>query len=69
MQSDAMGLLLNTAILLRRTDPARAFALLEMSNNLRLVMRGEASIEDWNRAYTWADRPPVDIDQILPVPG
>lgn len=67
MKCDVMGLLLHAAMELQRSDPARAYALLDMGNNLRLVMRGEASLEEWNAAYVGADGEPFDIDKLLPV--
>lgn len=66
MKVDVMGLLYQTAMDLKRRDPARAFSLLELGNNLRLLMRGEATLEEWNAAYVGADREPFDIDTLLP---
>lgn len=43
-----------------------AYGLLEMGNNLRLVMRGEETIADWNMVYVGQDREPFDIDKLLP---
>jgi hypothetical protein len=67
MQVDAMGLLFNSAMALKPRDPATAYALLEMANHLRLVMRGDASLDDWNAAYVGADKDPFDLNALLPV--
>ncbi len=70
MKTDVMGLLHNAALALKhRGDSGTAFALLEMGNNLRLVMREEASLDEWNECYAGADAEPFDIDAILPVPA
>ncbi len=66
MKVNVIGLLRGAAFELKRQDPARAYTLLEMANNIRLLMRGEATIEDWNSAYVGADCEPIDIDEILP---
>jgi hypothetical protein len=46
-----------------------AYALLELANNLRLLMRKEAAIEEWLAVYCGHDREPLDIDRLLPVGG
>lgn len=66
MKIDAMGLLHNAALTLKSHDPSTAFGLLELSNNLRLLMRGEATLAEWNETYVGADAEPVDIDEVLP---
>jgi len=63
---NAINMMRRAAIELRRSNPMLAYGLLEMANNLRLVMRGDETIEDWNRVYVGADREPIDIDAILP---
>lgn len=68
MKCHAMGLIYQCAMALRRTDPAYAYSLLEMANNLRLVMRGEATLEEWNATYVGADGEPFDIEKLLPGP-
>ena len=68
MKCDIMGLLYQCAMALRRTDPAYAYSLLEMGNNLRLIMRGDATLDEWNATYVGADGEPFDIDTLLPVP-
>jgi hypothetical protein len=68
MKYDAMGLLYEAAMALKKIhDDATAFAVLEMANNLRLLMCGEGTIEDWNRIYVGADAPPFDIEKLVPV--
>ena len=66
MKVDAIGLLTNAAMLLKRKNADRSFALLELANNLRLLMRGEVSLEKWNNHYVGADREPIDTDALLP---
>lgn len=67
MRVDAMGLLRQAAMALNaQGDGGHAYAVLEMANNLRLLMRGEDSVEEWNKCYAGADRDPLDIDAILP---
>lgn len=66
MKVNIMGLLRGAALEMRRTDPARAYTLLEMGNNLRTLMRGEATLAEWNAVYVGADGDPFDIEAILP---
>jgi hypothetical protein len=69
MKVNVMGLLRGAAMEMKFSDPARAFTLLELGNNLRLVMRGEATFEEWQAVYVGADGEPFDIDKLLPVPA
>jgi hypothetical protein len=39
-----------------------------LGNNLRLLMRGEASLDEWKSTYVGADGEAFDIDKLLPVP-
>ncbi len=66
MKYNVMGLLHDAAMQLKRRDGGTAYAILELANNLRLVMRGEASIEDFKGGYTGHDDEAFDIDKILP---
>ena len=67
MKTDVIGLLKQVGDLLKqRRDTSRAFAIYELANNLRLLMRGEGSLQDWNKGYVGADREPLDIDKLLP---
>ncbi len=68
MKIDVMGLLYQTAMELKESDPARAFSILELGNNLRVLMRGEATIGQWNATYVGADCEEFDIEKLLPVP-
>lgn len=68
MKYNIMGLLQNAAMQLSRRDGGTAFALLELANNLRLVMREEESIADFKGAYCGEDGDPIDIDAVLPAP-
>lgn len=63
-----MGLLRGAAMEMKFSDPARASQLLELGNNLRLVMRGEATLDEWKAVYVGADGEPFDIDKLLPAP-
>lgn len=68
MKYDVMGLLGEAARQISRRDPGRAYALYELANNLRLVLRGKASIDDFKSAYTvGTDSEPFDIEALLPV--
>jgi hypothetical protein len=69
MKVNVMGLLRGAAMELKFSDPARAFTLLEFGNNLRMVMRGEATLEEWQAVYVGADSEPFDIDKLLPTPA
>lgn len=67
MKYDAIGLISAGAQALTRAgDAGTAYALYELANNLRLVMRGKASVEDWNKVYVGADCDPIDIEKLLP---
>lgn len=66
MKCDTMGLLYQSAMGLRRSDPVLAFSLLELANNLRLVIRGEETLEAWQAVYVGFDREPLDIDALMP---
>ena len=69
MNVNVMGLLKNAAMSLRHDDPMTAYVLLELANNLRLVMRGEDTIEEFKTVYVGADKGPLDIDKLLPAPA
>jgi hypothetical protein len=67
MKSDAINLLRVAAERFSREEAHYAFAVYTLANNLRLLMRSEATIEDWNKIYVGADRAPFDIDALLPI--
>jgi hypothetical protein len=67
MKSDAMGLLARAASTMKRSDPGTAYAIYELANNLRLLMRGEATLAEWNNCYVGADREPLDIEKLCPI--
>jgi hypothetical protein len=69
MKVNFMGLITGTAEQIKRRDGARAYTLLEMANNLRLVMRGEETIEAFREVYVGFDADPIDIAAVLPAPG
>jgi len=69
MKCNLMGLIYHSAMALQRTDPGYAYSLLEMGNNLRLVMRDEATLDEFREVYVGADGEPFDIDKLLPVPA
>jgi hypothetical protein len=54
MKCDAMGCS-NAAMSLKKCDPSTAFALPEGFTHLRMLMRGEATLAEWNAAYVGAD--------------
>ena len=66
MKINIMGLLHNIAMDMPRQNNGYAFALLELANNLRLVMRHEATLEQFGECYVGTDRAPFDIDKLLP---
>lgn len=64
MKYDVINILnKGAAALAREDDGGTAYALWEAANNLRLVMRGDASLADWNDTYVGANREPIDIDE------
>jgi hypothetical protein len=63
---DIMGLLRGSAIEIKESDGARAYALLELANNLRLLMRGEDDMNEFKRCYTGHEGNPIDIDALMP---
>lgn len=65
MKVNVMGLLHGAAMEMRYSDPARAYLLLEFGNNLRLLMRGEETLEQWKGVYVGADREAFDIDALM----
>lgn len=69
MKVNVIGLLSQASRGLRNTDGGRAYVLLELANHLRLLMRGEISLEEFNRTYVGADRAPIDIEAEFPEPG
>ena len=67
MKVNFMGLITGAAMQIKPRDGGRAYALLEMANNLRLVMRGEETIEAFRAVYVGFDGDPIDIEALLPV--
>lgn len=49
-------------------DRARGgwYSLHELANNLGTLMRGNASIAEWNAIYVGQDAPPLDLDKHMP---
>ena len=66
MVINVIGLLRQSALELRRHDTMRAYGLLELANNLREVMRGDATMEEFKSCYVGQDGEPIDIDEVLP---
>lgn len=70
MKYNVMGLLRNAALQLTEPDGTSeggyAYALMELANNLRSLMRGEHTIEEFKTAYTGHEGEPLDIDKLLP---
>ncbi len=69
MKVNVLGLLGNAARSCRQAgDTMSACGLYELGNNLRLVMRGEESMDEFKTVYIGADKDPFDIDKLLPTP-
>jgi hypothetical protein len=69
MKIDAMNMLKQSARTLRHSgDGGRAYLMLVFANHLRQVVRGEVTIEEFNRVYVGFDRDPIDIDVECPEP-
>lgn len=66
MKINLPGMLKCAAMDLRRHNGFAAYGLLELANNLRLVMRGEETIEAFRAVYVGFDGDPIDIDKLLP---
>lgn len=66
MKVNAIGLLTGAAMEIKRSDGGRAYCLLEFANNLRQVMRGEATLDEFRAVYVGWDAEPIDIDALLP---
>ena len=67
MKHNAIGLISRGAEALRaRGDSGVAYALYELANNLRLLMRDECSLDEWKRAYVGADSKAIDLDALFP---
>ena len=69
MKYDVMGLLLAASNTLHKRDGGTAYALAELANNLRLLMRGEATMEEFQRSYVGHDREPLDLEKLFPAPA
>jgi hypothetical protein len=69
MKVNAIGLLTNAAMQLKHRDGFIAYGLLEFANNLRQVMRGEATLDEFRAVYVGWDAEPIDIDALLPTPA
>lgn len=67
MKYDLMGLLRSAAMDVNRRDGGTAYALLELANNLRMVMRKEATIDELLGAYTGHEAEAFDIEKLLPI--
>lgn len=66
MKYDAIGLVCKGADALKRKDPGTAYALYELAENLRRLMKGEASIDAWNKCYAGGDSAPIDANKLVP---
>jgi hypothetical protein len=67
MKIDFMGLIGVAGRQLGHTDSLRAYVLCEFANNLRLVLRGEKTLEDFKAVYGGQDGEPLDLDKLFPV--
>jgi hypothetical protein len=63
---DATGLLVNAARSLARKDGGTAYALAELAENLRKVVAGEATLDDFRGAYV-VSADPIDPAKIVPL--
>jgi len=68
MKVNFMGMIAAAGRALRPTDPACGYVLCEFANNLRLVLRDEATLEEFKAAYVGQDGEPLDLDKLFPVP-
>jgi hypothetical protein len=66
MKYDIMGLLRGAALEIKGSDGGRAYALLDLANNLRLLMRGEDDMNEFKRCYTGHEGEAIDIDAVMP---
>ena len=66
VKCNVMGLIYGAAHSLKRKDRGRAYALAEFANNLRLVMRGEKTMEEFCKVYVGQDGAPLDLDAMFP---
>lgn len=69
MKYNLMGLLRYASNSLRAREGGTAYALAELANNLRLLMRGECTMEDFKRCYVGEDGEPLDLDKLFPAPA
>ena len=67
MKVNFMGMISEAGRQLRYTDSLRAYVLCEFANNLRLVLRGEETLEDFKAVYVGQDGEPLDLDKLFPV--
>ncbi len=65
MKYDATGLLVNAAKALRKRDGGTAYALAELAENLRKVMAGEATLDEFRAAYV-CSKEPIDPEKVVP---
>jgi hypothetical protein len=68
MKYDAIGLLHAAAMGLKRRDTGTAYAVAELANNLRLLMRGEATLDEFRACYTGQDGEALDLARLFPEP-
>ena len=68
MKINFMGMIREAGRQLGYTDGMRAYALCEFANNLRLVLRGEETLEDFKAVYVGEDGEPIDLDKLFPGP-
>ena len=60
-----MGMLRRSAARPRKTDPLAAHCLLEIANNLRPLMRGDADLAEFKTVQVGADGDPINVDAIM----
>lgn len=66
MKYDAIGLISRAANSLARKDGGTAFALYELADNLAILMRKEAPIEEFLAIYVGQNSPPFIRNGMMP---
>jgi len=51
----------------RNNDTLLAYSLLEFGNNLRLVLRGEETLDAFRQCYVGFDGDPFDLEKVFDI--
>lgn len=46
-------------------DASSAYALYELANNLLILMKGEADLEDWSKVYDASGNQPLNPEKVI----